>query len=86
MKKQGGSVSTTRWVHVPKSVWETASQTKHGDSTKKQARMLHHMETSFFKVAFELPKDYVKQAKLKEKGTSQADISTVVEESETAHL
>ena len=35
---------------------------------------------------FELPKDYVKQAKLMEKGTSRADVSTVVEESETTHL
>ena len=36
VKKQGGSVSTTRRVHVPKSVWETASQTKRGDSAEKQ--------------------------------------------------
>ena len=86
VKKQGGSVSTTRRVHVPKSVWETASQTKRGDSAEKQACMLRTMETSFFEAPFELPKDYVKQAKLKEKGTSRADVSMVVEESETAHL
>ena len=70
MKKQGGLVSTTRWVHVPKFVWETASQTKHGDSVEKQAHMLCTMETRFFEAPFELPKEYVKQAKLKEKGTS----------------
>ena len=57
-----------------------------GDSTEKQARMLRTMETSVFEAPFELPRDYVKQAKLKEKGTLQADVSTVVEESETAHL
>ena len=70
-------MSTTRRVHVPKSVWETASQTKRGDSAEKQARMLCTMEISFFEAPFELPKDYVKQAKLKEKGTSRADVSTV---------
>ena len=73
-------------VHVPKSVWETAIQTKRGDSVEKKARMLRTIKTSFFEAPFELPKDYVKQAKLKEKRASQANVLTVVEESETAHL
>ena len=59
---------------------------KRGNNAEKQASMLRTMETSFFEAPFELPKDYVKQAKLKEKGTSRADVLTVVEESETAHL
>ena len=79
-------MSTTRRVHVPKSVWETASQMKRGDSAEKQARMLRMMETNFFEVPFELPKDYMKQAKLTEKGTLLADVLTVVEESKIAHL
>ena len=48
--------------------------------------MLRTVETSFFEAPFELPKDYVKQVKLIEKGTLQADVLMVVEESETAHL
>ena len=41
---------------------------------------------AFFEVPFELPKDYMKQAKLTEKGTLLADVLTVVEESKIAHL
>ena len=44
-----------------------------------------HDGGQLFNAPFELPKNYVKQAKLTEKGTSRADVLTVVEESETAH-
>ena len=56
VKKHSGSVSTTCRAQVAKSVWETVSQTKRGNSAEKQALVLCTMETSFLEAPFECPK------------------------------